>query len=144
MAASTLYQRVGGDAFFEDLTRRFYARVRDDPLLARLYPAEEAGFEAAREHLRDFLIQFFGGSAAYSERRGHPRLRMRHDPFVIGPAERDAWVAHMLDALSATGAGPMERAQMVTYFEAAATHMINADDERPAPPAQGTPGVATP
>lgn len=144
MAASTLYQRVGGDAFFEELTRRFYTSVRDDPLLARLYPAEQADFEAAREHLRDFLIQFFGGPATYSERRGHPRLRMRHGPFVIGRAERDAWVAHMLDALSDSAAGPMERAQMVTYFEAAATHMINAGDEPTAPPPRGTPGVVAP
>ncbi len=138
MAASTLYQRVGGDAFFEDLTRRFYTGVRGDPRLARLYPADEPGFEAARQHLRDFLVQFFGGPTTYSESRGHPRLRMRHDRFVIGRAERDAWVAHMLDALSASDLGPMERSQMVTYFESAATHLVNAD-EPPAPPGGGSP-----
>lgn len=146
VAPPTLYQRVGGYDFFETLTRRFYAGVRDDPTLSALYPADGAGFEAARVHLRDFLIQFFGGPGTYSERRGHPRLRMRHDPFVIGQVERDAWVAHMLDALSASETGAMERTQMVTYFESAATHMINAPGTGPAagsptvPAAGGAPG----
>ncbi|HET9071147.1 MAG TPA: globin [Acidimicrobiales bacterium] len=126
MAPPTLYERVGGDAFFEALTRRFYADVRRDPALAPLYPADEADFEAARFHLQQFLVQFWGGPATYNEERGHPRLRMRHAPFVIGQPERDAWVRHMLEAVAASGAGAMERAQLVTYFESAATHMINA------------------
>ena len=69
---------------------------------------------------------------------------MRHEPFVIRQAERDAWVARMLDALATSGAGSMERAQMVTYLESAATHMINADDETPAPPAGRSAGGAVP
>lgn len=126
MAPPTLYERVGGDAFFEALTRRFYTAVRADPVLAPLYPADEAAFEAARGHLQGFLVQFWGGPATYSEQRGHPRLRMRHAPFVIGPAERDAWVRHMTDAVAASDAGVMERTQLASYFESAATHMINA------------------
>ncbi|MHB1930554.1 MAG: globin domain-containing protein [Acidimicrobiales bacterium] len=122
---STLYDRVGGDAFFETLTRRFYAAVRRDQALAPLYPADDEAFEQARQHLQGFLIQFWGGPASYSEQRGHPQLRMRHAPFAIGAAERDAWVRHMRDAVEASGAGGMERAQLLTYFESAATHMIN-------------------
>ncbi len=134
MAPSTLYQRVGGKVFFEELTERFYAGVRADPTLSALYPSDDAGLEAARVHLRDFLVQFFGGPATYSENRGHPRLRMRHDPFVIGMAERDAWVSLMLGALDACGAGPMERSQMATYFESAATHLVNSAGAAPLPP----------
>jgi hemoglobin len=120
-----MYERVGGDAFFEALTRRFYAGVRTDPVLAPLYPADEAEFEAARAHLQGFLIQFWGGPTTYSDQRGHPRLRMRHAPFAVGVAERDAWVRLMLAAVHEAGLGPMEESQMVTYFESAATHMIN-------------------
>lgn len=125
---STLYERVGGEAFFEALTRRFYSAVRTDPVLAPLYPQDEAAFEDARRHLQGFLVQFWGGPATYSEQRGHPRLRMRHAPFLIGLAERDAWVRHMRAAVEASGAGVMERTQLQSYFDGAATQMINSPD----------------
>src|SRR5579862_4859541 len=110
-----MYDRVGGDAFFETLTRRFYDAVAADPVLRPLYPGDDAGLEAARGHLRDFLIQFWGGPDIYRTRRGEPRLRQRHIPFVIGPAERDAWVAHMSDAVRAGGLRPLDETQMLSY-----------------------------
>ena len=122
---STMYERVGGTPFFEDLTRRFYASVRTDEVLAPLYPADEAALEEARANLCGFLVQYWGGPAAYSEARGHPRLRMRHAPFDIGQAERDAWLRHMLEAVRASGLSGLDEMQMVTYFEASATHMVN-------------------
>jgi hemoglobin len=68
-----------------------------DPLLRPLYPDED--LEPAADRLAMFLIQYWGGPTTYSEQRGHPRLRMRHQPFVIGVAERDAWLRHMRAAL---------------------------------------------
>jgi hemoglobin len=121
-----MYDRVGGDEFFDALTRRFYAGVAEDPVLQPLYPADADEFEAARRHLQGFLIQYWGGPATYSEERGHPRLRMRHAPFVIGEAERDAWLRHMTAAVRASGLRPLDEAQMLTYFEASAAHMVNA------------------
>ena len=129
VAPSSLYQRVGGDTFFEMLTRRFYASLRDDPLLGALYPDDEAAFEAARVNLRDFLVQFSGGPTTYGDRRGHPRLGARHAQFRITRAARDAWVRHMLAALSASEAGAMETAQLTSYFESAASHLVNAADD---------------
>ena len=92
-----LYERVGGEAFFVDLVDRFYLGVAGDPLLRPLYPDD---LHESSRHLALFLMQYWGGPATYGEERGHPRLRMRHAPFVIGPAERDAWLRHMLAALS--------------------------------------------
>lgn len=123
--SSTLYDRVGGRPFFETLTRRFYEAVAGDAVLRPLYPADEAGFEAARVHLELFLVQYWGGPSDYQESRGHPRLRMRHAPFAIGPAERDAWVAHMTDAVKAGGLSPLDEMQMLSYFRGAATQLIN-------------------
>jgi hemoglobin len=77
----TVHQYVGGDAFFVELVERFYAGVVHDPLLAPMYPAD---LTDSKRFLAGFLIQFWGGSGAYSDERGHPRLRMRHFPFVIG------------------------------------------------------------
>ncbi|MDQ6838646.1 MAG: globin [Actinomycetota bacterium] len=121
----TLYERVGGDVFFETLTVRFYDAVAEDPVLAVVYPSEPVALDQARVHLRDFLIQYFGGPSTYSEQRGAPRLRMRHQPFCIGIAERDAWVAHMSAAVRAAGVGGMDEMQMLTYFDAAGTATIN-------------------
>lgn len=122
----TVHEVVGGDPFFVDLVDRFYARVTDDPVLRPLYPDDLA---ESRRTLTGFLIQYWGGSTAYSEERGHPRLRMRHAPFVIGPAERDAWFRHMVAALNGVVAErdiPVEVEQaMRQYFELSAEAMRN-------------------
>ena len=121
----TLYDRVGGRPFFATLTRRFYDAVRSDTRLRPLYPADEEAFEAARLHLELFLIQYWGGPSDYQETRGHPRLRMRHVPFAIGQAERDAWVEHMTDAVKAAGLNQLDELQMLGYFTGAATQLMN-------------------
>lgn len=94
---TTFYDAVGGEPTFRALVTRFYEGVAGDPQLRRLYPEED--LTDAEERLRLFLIQYWGGPTTYGEQRGHPRLRMRHAPFEIGPAERDAWLRHMADAV---------------------------------------------
>ena len=59
-------------------------------MLRALYPEDDLG--PAADRLRMFLIQYWGGPTTYSEQRGHPRLRMRHAPFAINAAARDAWL----------------------------------------------------
>ena len=120
-----MYERVGGDAFFDQLTTRFYSAVRTDPVLRVLYPQDDEEFEQAREHLRDFLVQYWGGPDTYNQTRGAPRLRQRHFPFAIGPAERDAWLAHMIEAVRAAGLRPLDETQMIGYFNAAAGSLTN-------------------
>src|SRR5919198_965347 len=95
--AVSLYEAVGGEETFRRLVARFYQGVAGDPLLRPLYPGEDLA--DAEERLRLFLIQYWGGRATYSLRRGHPALRMRHAPFAIGQAERDAWLGHMRAAV---------------------------------------------
>ncbi len=94
MPTSTLYERVGGRDFFVTLIKRFYESVAVDPVLRPIYPED---LEPPKVHLAGFLAQYWGGPPEYTEERGHPRLRMRHAPFTIGQAERDARVRHMED-----------------------------------------------
>jgi hemoglobin len=122
-----VFEAAGGEATFRLLVARFYSRVADDPLLRPLYP--DADLSSATEHLTLFLIQYWGGPSTYNERRGHPRLRMRHQPFAIGKAERDAWFSHMKAAVESLDVNPAVRKALIDYFESAATAMIN----RPAP-----------
>jgi hemoglobin len=119
---STLYDRVGGDPFFVDLVERFYAGVEGDAVLRPIYPAD---LEPGKANLALFLGQYWGGPPRYSATRGHPRLRMRHFRFAIGARERDAWVAHMVEAVRASSAPPADARALVDYFEAAATMLIN-------------------
>ena len=122
-----LYDRVGGEQFFVDLVDRFYLGVAGDPLLRPLYPDDLA--ESSR-HLALFLVQYWGGPGTYGEQRGHPRLRLRHAPFVIGLPERDAWLRHMLGSLGeleeAGRIAPADAAELRAYLEMAATQLVNA------------------
>ena len=118
----TVYDRVGGDAFFVALVDRFYAGVAEDPVLRPLYPDD---LSESRRTLAGFLAQYWGGPPDYSDERGHPRLRMRHAPFTIGQVERDHWFAHMVDAVRSADLPDDLEAAMLEYFDRAATHMIN-------------------
>ncbi len=120
---ASLYALVGGDPWFHDLVDRFYAGVETDPILRPLYPPGD--LVEARAHLQGFLVQYWGGPQTYSEERGHPRLRMRHGSFAIGPAERDAWFNHMRAAVVAGGLPPEVEEQVLAYFEQAAIHLVN-------------------
>lgn len=120
---TAFYDEVGGSATFERLVARFYAAVRTDPVLAPLYPQDD--WEGAETRLRQFLEQYWGGPTTYSDRRGHPRLRMRHAPFAIGPAERDAWLTHMRDAVDSLELPAEQDATLWGYLAMAARSMQN-------------------
>jgi len=122
----TVFEAAGGMPFFEALVDRFYEGVAADPVLLRLYPAPD-DLADARHRLTLFLGQYWGGPSTYSEERGHPRLRMRHAPFAIGPDERDRWLAHMRAALEALAPEPEVRAKLDEYFGFAAESMRNRD-----------------
>jgi hemoglobin len=117
------YRSVGGEPTFRLLVQRFYDQVERDPVLRAVYP--DPDLSGARERLTLFLIQYWGGPTTYNDQRGHPRLRLRHAPFQIGPRERDAWFGHMSAAVRSLGLEPQLEAQMLSYFEAASTGLIN-------------------
>lgn len=112
--------------FFERLVDAFYEGVATDEVLLPLYP-EQPDLTGARHRLTLFLAQYWGGPTTYMEERGHPKLRMRHFPFHVGPLERDRWLVHMAAAVERE-AGPFGPAlidEMMTYFVSAAEHLRN-------------------
>jgi hemoglobin len=123
----SVYELAGGEPAFRLLVHRFYEGVASDPILRPVYPEED--LSGATERLTLFLIQYWGGPSTYSERRGHPRLRMRHQPFVIGQKERDAWLGHMTAAVDSLELAPGVRKALLDYFETASTAMINSRPE---------------
>jgi hemoglobin len=120
-----LYEAAGGMPFFEALVGRFYDGVAADPDLRPIYP--EPDLAGARHRLTLFLAQYWGGPSTYNLERGHPRLRMRHAPFTIGPAQRDAWLGHMRAAIVSVAPEPEIAARLEAYFGMAAEAMRNRD-----------------
>ena len=119
----TFFEAVGGEETFTRLVRTFYQGVAADPILRPLYP--DADLAAAEERFRLFLMQYWGGPRTYDDQRGHPRLRMRHGPFAIGPAERDAWLSHMHDAVGSLDLPDELRTPLWDYLVNAAHAMQN-------------------
>ena len=128
MRQATLYDRVGGMAYFEHLVDRFYEGVERDPVLIALYP-EPSDLSGARRRLTLFLVQYWGGPTTYLEERGHPRLRARHSPFAIGALERDRWLLHMRAAIDGSDAPDDAKAELQAYMTMAADAMRNRDEE---------------
>jgi hemoglobin len=120
---AAFFDRAGGETTFRTLVERFYEGVALDPLLRPLYPEEDLG--PAAERLTLFLTQYWGGPNTYSATRGHPRLRMRHAPFVIGEAERDAWLRHMRTALLSLSLPADVELRIWDYLVMAADSMRN-------------------
>lgn len=126
---ATFFDLVGGEPTFRKLVREFYAGVATDPVLRPLYP--EADLGPATERLTLFLMQYWGGPGTYSAQRGHPRLRMRHAPFRIGPAERDAWLRHMRRAMDTLRLPEEQATTLWDYLERSAFFMVNTSDDAP-------------
>jgi len=124
----SVYEMVGGDSTFQKLADAFYSRVEADDVLRPMFPAD---LEPGKYWQYLFLAQFFGGPTRYIEERGHPRLRMRHAPFIIDQQGRDHWYAHMCAAIDDVGIQEPARSIMREYFEKGSTFMINAESTAP-------------
>lgn len=126
-AGGNFYEQVGGKATFKKLADKFYEGVAKDEVLRQMYPEEDLG--PAAERLQLFLEQYWGGPTTYQELRGHPRLRMRHNPFKINPDARERWLKHMRAAVESIGLSQLQEAELWAYLERAATAMLNTFDE---------------
>lgn len=119
----TFFERVGGEPTFQKLAAEFYRGVSADPLLSPMYPPEDMA--GAERRLRMFLAQYWGGPNTYQVERGHPRLRMRHAQFPIGPNARDAWLKHMRAAVDSLGLSVADEVELWDYLQRAAHAMLN-------------------
>ncbi len=120
----SLFERIGGHEAFVRLVDVFYAGVAGDPPLRDLYP--EADLGPAKERLRMFLEQYWGGPHTYSEQRGHPRLRLRHAPYEVTPDQRDRWLRHMQAAIDTLDLTAPDAAELRDYVTRAAGFMVNS------------------
>ena len=123
----SFYDAVGGHETFHAIVSRFYQLVREDEILRPIYPEDDLG--PAEERFRLFLMQYWGGPTTYSERRGHPRLRMRHAPYPVTPKAKEHWLRHFRAALDEVALPAEQDAQFWDYVTHAAQFMVNSFDE---------------
>ena len=123
MTEEQVYDTIGEEGFAR-LVRAFYAQVPGDDILGRLYPPND--LDGAEQRLRDFIIGRFGGPPRYIEARGHPRLRMRHMPFVIDEAARNRWVMVMDRALDEAALPDDVTSLLREFFASVATFLRNS------------------
>ncbi len=126
-ATGNFYEQIGGHETFQRLVELFYRGVANDPVLRPMYPEQDLG--PASDRLRMFLEQYWGGPTTYSERRGHPRLRLRHQAFKVNPEARDRWLSHMRAAIDQLQLPPLQDATLWSYLERAAHALVNTFEE---------------
>ena len=122
----TFYDAVGGEETFRTIVSEFYKQVKDDDILGPMYPADDMA--GAEDRLRWFLAQYWGGPETFNEKRGHPRLRMRHAQFHIVEAARDRWLELMANAMETVDEKTLpaeHRAAMWDHMERVAQMLVN-------------------
>jgi len=124
-AGPTPYERLGGDAGVRALVDRFYDLMDLEPAYAGIRALHPAALDGSRDKLHWFLSGWLGGPNLYIERFGHPRLRARHLPYAIGIAERDQWMACMMQAMDEQGVDSALAQRLAEAFFGTADWMRN-------------------
>lgn len=96
---TTLFEDIGGAPAVDRLVETFYRNMNDMEAARGIRAMHAADLGPTKAILKLYLTEWLGGPKNYSASRGHPRLRMRHARFAIGPTERDAWLLCMNAAL---------------------------------------------
>lgn len=96
---STLYQQLGGAQGVRRLCDAFYDNLERLPEVAdiRAMHAEDTG--PIRQKLFEYLSGWLGGPHLYAIKYGTMCMSGPHQPFAIGPKERDQWLQCMDKAL---------------------------------------------
>lgn len=127
----TPFERIGGREVVERVVDVFYDRMEADELLRPLFPDD---MTAGREKQKAFMEEWLGGTPRYSSVQGHPMLRRRHLPFVIGEREAGRWLHHMTAALRECDVDPALVAEILQRLGPLAHHMVNEGQDVPREP----------
>lgn len=127
MEEYNVYSMIGEEGF-ERLIAAFYKQIPQDEILGPMYTGRKLA--DAEQRLRDFLVVRFGGPARYLEQRGHPRLRMRHNPFPIDQTARDRWIQLMHNAFQEAQLPADAEELLRSFFASTSTFLINRGEQQ--------------
>lgn len=111
---------------FQRLVATFYRHIRLDDVIGSMYNGD---FDGGEYRLCQFLLMRYGFENKYNEQRGHPRLRMRHSPFPIGPTARDRWLSLMARSMKETQMPESLRLFVIQDFTQIAHGMQNRSQD---------------
>lgn len=126
----TPYEALGGAPGVQRLVHRFYELMDELPEAYAVRQMHPESLKGSAESLFEFLSGWFGGPSLYIAKKGHPRLRMRHAPYAVGPMVRDEWMLCMTQALTEQVTNQVLRASLIEIFSQMASHLINTDAQR--------------
>ena len=129
--AEALIEAVGGAEGVSNIVEAFYRRIEVDAEMRSVYPDD---LEPGKSKLKLFLVQWLGGPADYSAQYGHPRLRMRHFPFIIAQLHAGRWLRYMREAWQECGAPREVQDVVFERLGPLAHHMVNDKDDVPRAP----------
>jgi hemoglobin len=127
--ANPHFAALGGAPTVTALVDRFYHYMDILPEAATIRAMHPPVLDEVRAVLTRYITEWTGGPALYTQERGHPRLRMRHAPFAIGLAERDAWLTCMRRALADTVPDPSLREAMERKLHELANMLRNRPED---------------
>ena len=103
----TPYQILGEDGIRE-LTRVFYDLMDTLPEASGVRAMHAEDLSPMKEKLAEYLIGWMGGPPLYADKYGTVCMTAPHEPYHIGPEERDQWLLCMDKALAQTTALPFQ------------------------------------
>lgn len=101
--AQTPYQ-ILGEAGIRELTNAFYDIMDTLPEAAELRAMHTRDLGPMKVKLAEYLTGWMGGPPLYADKYGTVCMTTPHEPYHIGPQERDQWLMCMDKALEQVNA----------------------------------------
>jgi hemoglobin len=126
-----MYEKIGGSQVIDQLVDDFYDIMATDPQAKDCFATHQGlDIHVSAEKLKAFLSGWTGGPQIYLEKYGHPRLRMRHSPFMIGSKEGEQWLLCMRKALVRSSIHPFVQEELLQAFQNVVNMLTEHPDQR--------------
>ena len=122
---NTPYFHIGGEPAVRLLVNQFYFSLVEAQGIREIHQPD---LFSVNSKLFKFLSGWLGGPNLFIEEFGHPMLRARHFPFIIGESESEQWMFCMNKALEETPMNPIVLANIKNALQDLAKHMINTNN----------------
>lgn len=132
MSAQSPYE-ILGDEGIANLADAFYDVLDELPQAADVRAMHKENMDEIRKKLKNYLTGWMGGPPIYQMVTGTVCLTDPHEPYAIGPKERDQWLLCMDAALERIGASEeLKEMLKIPMFRIADT-VRNLDSSEPKP-----------
>jgi len=122
-----------GDEGIARLVDAFYDAMDELPQAAAVRAMHKESMDEIRKKLKNYLTGWMGGPPIYQMVTGTVCLTDPHEPYAIGPKERDQWLLCMDTALERTDASEeLKEMLKIPMFQIADT-VRNQDSSEPKP-----------